>query len=75
MHGLLYNPQVWNTVGIVRQYTSEEENSIDVEFHNTATHHAIHVDNTCDYVMADLSSQALVLASRGDDDVPRLVSP
>ena len=60
-------------MGIVRQYTSEEENSIDIEFHDSATHHALHVDNNNDYVMADLSSQAVVLASRGDDDTPRLV--
>ncbi|XP_005097892.2 WD repeat and HMG-box DNA-binding protein 1 isoform X1 [Aplysia californica] len=61
---------VWNTVGIVRQYTSEEENSIDIEFHDTATHHALHVDNNSDFVMADLSTQAVVLASRGDEDNP-----
>lgn len=57
----------------MRQNVSDEddENAIDVEFHSAATHHAFHIDNTSDFVMADLSSTALLLASRGDEDTPR----
>ncbi|CAL1538540.1 unnamed protein product [Lymnaea stagnalis] len=61
---------VWNSVGTVRQYVSEDENSIDIEFHDTSTHHALHIDNKSDYIMAALSKQAVLLASREDDDNP-----
>lgn len=64
---------MWNSVGIVRQYVSEDENSIDVEFHDTTTHHALHIDNKSDYVMSALSKQAVLFASREEDDTPRLV--
>ena len=63
--------QVWNSVGVIRQYNTEEENSIDVEFHDTATHHAIHVTNTLGHSMAALSHQAVLLACESDDDTPR----
>lgn len=56
---------VWNSVGIIRQYVTEDENSIDVEFHDTSTHHAIHIDNKNDFEMADLSQQAVLFASHG----------
>ncbi|KAL8588870.1 hypothetical protein ACOMHN_051464 [Nucella lapillus] len=58
----------WNGVGIVRQYNTEDESSIDVEFHDTATHHAMHVSNSSDFTMADLSTQAVVLATASDED-------
>lgn len=55
------------------QYNTEEEESIDVEFHDTATHHAIHVNNTQGHTMADLSPEAVLLASEADGDTPRSV--
>ncbi|PVD25434.1 hypothetical protein C0Q70_13090 [Pomacea canaliculata] len=58
----------WNNVGIIRQYNTEEENSIDIEFHDTAIHHAMHITNNCDYSMADLSIEAVILATASDDD-------
>ncbi|KAK3792342.1 hypothetical protein RRG08_046651 [Elysia crispata] len=61
---------VWNSVGIIRQYVTDDENSIDVEFHDTSTHHALHIDNKNDFEMADLSSQAVVFASHGAGDGP-----
>jgi len=63
--------QVWNAVGIVRQYNSDEENSIDIEFHDTSVHHAMHIMNGAGYTMADISLEAVVLASEIDDDTPR----
>jgi chromosome transmission fidelity protein 4 len=65
--------QVWNDVGLIIQYNSDDEQSINVEFHDTATHHAIHVNNTLAYNLADLSSSAVLLASEADDNSPRLV--
>ncbi|XP_064622093.1 WD repeat and HMG-box DNA-binding protein 1-like [Lineus longissimus] len=61
---------VWNSVGIIRQYSTEEENSIDIEFHDTATHHAMHVTNDLGHTMADMSSEAVVLACEADDGSP-----
>ncbi|XP_076442996.1 WD repeat and HMG-box DNA-binding protein 1-like [Babylonia areolata] len=58
----------WNSVGIIRQYNTEDENSIDIEFHDTATHHAMHITNTSDYTMADLSPEAVVLATASDEE-------
>jgi chromosome transmission fidelity protein 4 len=60
-------------VGIVLQYDTEEEQSINVEFHDAATHHALHIRNQASYTMAALSQQALVLAapSYPEDKAPR----
>ncbi|KAI1284907.1 WD repeat and HMG-box DNA-binding protein 1 [Halotydeus destructor] len=55
---------VWNDVGIVRCYSTDDENSIDVEFHDSATYHPFHLENSHQYTMADLSSRALVLANK-----------
>ncbi|KAI0215234.1 WD repeat and HMG-box DNA-binding protein 1 [Lamellibrachia satsuma] len=61
---------VWNSVGIIIQYNTEEENSINVEFHDTATHHAMHLVNTLGHTMADLSSDAVLLACPSDLENP-----
>lgn len=59
---------VWNSVGIIYSRTVEEpeERSIDVEFHDNAFHHSIHLDNRVGYTMASLSSTALLLGSQED---------
>ena len=57
---------------MIRQYNTENENSIEVTFHDTSLHHVIHLDNSStNYVMADLSSEALALAAPSSDDYPR----
>ncbi|XP_045610408.1 WD repeat and HMG-box DNA-binding protein 1 [Procambarus clarkii] len=61
---------LWNNVGIVRQYSSEDENSIDVEFHDTSVHHALHLNNSAGHTMAALSTQALALACEANEDQP-----
>ncbi|XP_068235136.1 WD repeat and HMG-box DNA-binding protein 1 [Palaemon carinicauda] len=61
---------VWNNVGIVRQYSSEDENSIDVEFHDTSVHHALHLNNNAGHTMATLSNEALALACESQEDQP-----
>ena len=58
-------------MGIVKQYNSDEENSIDIEFHDTSIHHAMHIMNNFNYTMSDLSTEAVVLATEGDSDTAR----
>lgn len=58
---------VWNNIGIVKCYNTEEENSIDVEFHDTSMHHAIHLTNSYNHTMASLSAEGLLLACPKDD--------
>ena len=58
---------VWNSVGIIRSFNSDEESSIDVEFHDASVHHPIHLGNPNGYTMADLSTEAVVLASEADE--------
>jgi len=62
---------VWNDVGVVVQYSSEDEQSVSVEFHDAATHHAMHINNTLSHSMADLSASAVLLACDADDNNPR----
>ncbi|XP_050666670.1 WD repeat and HMG-box DNA-binding protein 1 [Leptidea sinapis] len=53
----------WNSVGIVRCHTSENgESTIDVEFHDSNHHHAIHLNNYLNHTMASLSTTVLALA-------------
>ncbi|XP_076066619.1 chromosome transmission fidelity 4 isoform X2 [Oratosquilla oratoria] len=61
---------VWNNVGIVRQNSGDELNSIDVEFFDTAVHHSLHLNNHAGHTMASLSTQALALAAESQDDTP-----
>ena len=63
--GLTNRFLVYNSVGIVKSHASEAESSIDVEFHDIATHHALHFANTDNLSMAALSSTVLALASTG----------
>ncbi|RWS02221.1 WD repeat and HMG-box DNA-binding protein 1-like protein [Dinothrombium tinctorium] len=58
---------VWNSIGIVISSNTDEENSIDVEFHDVNIYHSIHFANTYNYVIADLSSEALLCANQGDE--------
>ena len=60
---------LWNETGIVRAYSTETEDTIDVEFHDVATHHTINMTNTNDYTIAALSSEALVLANGEADEL------
>uniref|UniRef100_A0A336LWJ2 CSON003924 protein n=1 Tax=Culicoides sonorensis TaxID=179676 RepID=A0A336LWJ2_CULSO len=53
---------VWNHVGIVRSHKTDAEDSIEVEFHDTSTHHGIHLNNHLNHTMASLSSSVLALA-------------
>ena len=59
---------VWNSVGIVHGFNTDEEHSIDVEFHDASFHNTFHLANMFNYTMADLSNVCLMLASNGDDE-------
>lgn len=63
--------QMWNSIGIVRGYNDDQDNAIDVEFHDTAIHHAMHLTNTLGHTMADLSQEAVLLACEGTDELAR----
>ena len=43
----------WNSFGIITQHKTE--NAIDVEFHDAAVHHAIHLNNDDNLIMADMN--------------------
>ena len=62
---------MWNSVGIIKQYNTEDENSIDIEFHDTSIHHAMHITNTANYTIGDVSTEAVVLGNEADEDTPR----
>ncbi|XP_069678187.1 WD repeat and HMG-box DNA-binding protein 1 [Periplaneta americana] len=64
---------VWNSIGIVRCYNTEDENSIDVEFHDTSLHHALHINNFLKHTVATLTEDVLALACEIQDDAPSKV--
>ncbi|XP_066532037.1 WD repeat and HMG-box DNA-binding protein 1 isoform X2 [Hoplias malabaricus] len=66
---LMHRFMMWNSVGIVRGYNDEQDNAIDVEFHDTSVHHAMHLTNTLDHCMADLSQEAVLLACEGTEEL------
>ncbi|VDP20108.1 unnamed protein product [Soboliphyme baturini] len=60
---------MWNSIGIIKLYNSEEDSTIDVEFHDTSFHHSLHFSNTLtDYSIGDVSAEAVAFASRSSKD-------
>lgn len=66
---LTHRFMVWNSTGIIRCYNDEQDNAIDVEFHDTSIHHATHLSNTLNYTIADLSHEAVLLACESTDEL------
>lgn len=62
---LLHRFMMWNSVGVIRCYNDEQDNAIDIEFHDTSIHHTIHLTNTLNHTIADLSQEAVLLACEG----------
>ena len=60
-------------MGVVRSHSDDEASMVEVEFHNTSTHHSFSLPNPSGYSMAALSEQALVLATEKQDEQSRLV--
>lgn len=63
--------QMWNSVGTVRGYNDEQDNAIDVEFHDTAVHHAMHLTNSPGHTMTDVSQEAVLLACPSTNELAR----
>ncbi|EMP33093.1 WD repeat and HMG-box DNA-binding protein 1 [Chelonia mydas] len=66
---LTHRFMVWNSIGIIRCYNDEQDNAIDVEFHDTSIHHATHLPNSLNHTMADLSSEAILLACESTEEL------
>ncbi|XP_034049055.1 WD repeat and HMG-box DNA-binding protein 1 isoform X1 [Thalassophryne amazonica] len=66
---LTHRFMMWNSVGIVRGYNDDQDNAIDVEFHDTAVHHAMHITNSLAHTMVDLSQEAVLLACPSTDEL------
>jgi chromosome transmission fidelity protein 4 len=56
---------VWNSVGLITQSNIKGSESINIEFHNATFHHTIDLKNQFGYTMADMSKEAIVMASPG----------
>ncbi|XP_053331539.1 WD repeat and HMG-box DNA-binding protein 1 [Spea bombifrons] len=59
---LTHRFMMWNSIGVIRCYNDEQDSAIDVEFHDTSIHHALHLTNTLNHTIADLSQEAVLLA-------------
>ncbi|NXF08688.1 WDHD1 protein, partial [Smithornis capensis] len=67
---LMHRFMVWNSVGIIRCYNDEQDHAIDIEFHDTSVHHATHLPNSLNHTMADLSTEAVLLACESSEELP-----
>ncbi|XP_004601816.2 WD repeat and HMG-box DNA-binding protein 1 [Sorex araneus] len=65
---LTHRFMVWNSIGIIRCYNDEQDNAIDVEFHDTSIHHSTHLSNTMNYTVADLSHEAILFGCESTDE-------
>ncbi|NXL94080.1 WDHD1 protein, partial [Alectura lathami] len=66
---LMHRFMVWNSIGIIRCYNDEQDNAIDIEFHDTSIHHATHLPNSLNHTMADLSTEAVLLACESAEEL------
>ncbi|KAM4013251.1 LOW QUALITY PROTEIN: WD repeat and HMG-box DNA-binding protein 1 [Anomaloglossus baeobatrachus] len=66
---LLHRFMMWNSIGVIRCYNDEQDNAIDIEFHDTSVHHAVHLTNTLNHTIADLSQEAILLACEGTEEL------
>lgn len=55
-------------MGIVRCFNNDDDNAIEVEFHDSSVHHPLHISNSLGHTMADLSEEALVLACEANEE-------
>lgn len=62
---------MWNNVGTLYHYNTEEENAIQVEFHDAEFHHHFRIDNILGHHIAALSEHALALACESQNDTAR----
>jgi hypothetical protein len=55
----------WNNVGIIRSQKSQEDESIDVMFHDIEKHSSLNFKNENNYTFGSLSEDCVVVASNG----------
>ncbi|KHN85767.1 WD repeat and HMG-box DNA-binding protein 1 [Toxocara canis] len=59
----------WNQFGVVTSYSTNEENTIEIRWHDASVHSDMVIDNTTSrYSIADLSNEMIALASQLDID-------
>lgn len=63
--------KIFNDFGYVRQTNTEDENVIDVDFHDNSIHHAFRIKNVLEHTIAALCQEALVLGCESQDTTPR----
>lgn len=66
---LTHRFMMWNSVGIVRAYNDDQDNAVDIEFHDSAVHHAMHLSNSLGHNMADISQEAVLLGCPSTDEL------
>uniref|UniRef100_T1IPQ7 Uncharacterized protein n=1 Tax=Strigamia maritima TaxID=126957 RepID=T1IPQ7_STRMM len=63
----------WNIFGFIINHNTEEENSLDIEFHDSTTYHSMHLNNHSNYVLAALTEEAVVFANESEEDRPSML--
>ncbi|XP_068169081.1 WD repeat and HMG-box DNA-binding protein 1 [Antennarius striatus] len=66
---LTHRFMVWNSVGVVRAHRDEHEAAVEVEFHDSAVHHALHLADALGHALAALSHEAVLLACPSTDQL------
>lgn len=59
--------KIFNDIGYARQINTEDENVIDVDFHDNTIHHAFRIKNVLGHTIAAMSQEALVLGCESQD--------
>lgn len=55
----------WNNTGIIRSQSSQEDQSIDIMFHDTEKHSSVNYKNDPNYTFGSMSEDCVVLGSNG----------
>lgn len=55
----------WNNIGIIRAQNGQEDQGIDVMFHDTEKHSSVNFKNEPNYIFGSLSEDCIVVASNG----------
>jgi chromosome transmission fidelity protein 4 len=61
----MWNLKVWNSFGVIKNYKSEGECTIEINFHDSTIHHEIIMDNSAtNYTIGDINADFIALASK-----------
>ncbi|XP_063680592.1 WD repeat and HMG-box DNA-binding protein 1-like isoform X2 [Bolinopsis microptera] len=64
---LKYRYLVWNEIGTITSREEDDSSYINIEFHDSTTHHPLHMVNSEDYILGSMSKQAYALANSGSE--------